>query len=274
MDMYTKQRLQTIVFVLTTFVLTELTVMQTLQAHEGSLIAPTVANLALSYAKDQTSLLVEPDKLQQAESQLRIQIRVPHNKKAQDHFTAYPYPVKPPIAPTVQPLPDKPKEIKGWLMQSGYTNRRANNFAYPLFGWRWEYAFSAAVRRAGCSVPHTILEMYPWCTSMVPYILPEIKRLNSAEQERRARYFNTVAQWQKDYVELENEATRKGLYPVEFRMVGGRQGCVRLQRGTWWVQGTHKVPGLMYYWQAPVTVGEDCSVVLTESNALLIQGGW
>ena len=53
-------------------------------------------------------------------------------------------------------------------------------------------------------------------------------------------------------------------------------GGLRLAGGPWYVTGTHKVPGLTYYWQLPVTVepGETKEVELNESNALVIEGAW
>jgi hypothetical protein len=44
----------------------------------------------------------------------------------------------------------------------------------------------------------------------------------------------------------------------------------------WWVVGVHKAPGLKYYWHHPVEVAEGKlnRVVLTESNAIYIEGSW
>lgn len=212
-----------------------------------------------------------------ADAEITVYIRVPHNDKAVDAFSVYPYPVKPPpVTRPVAMLPDKPNEIKARLLTCGYTNRVKGHQAFPTFGWRWQYAFEAALRRAGGNLPHTILGMYKWRNEMVEHVLPEIMRLNQAEKDRKARYAKAVQEHQASYVELENEATRKGLYPVMMPVKPSFTGQVKVPAGTWWIAGSHKVPGLLYYWQLPVTVaaGEKAAVSLTEGNALLIQGGW
>lgn len=210
-------------------------------------------------------------------AELYIHVAVPHNSKPADTFTAYPFPVMPPkIVQEIGPLPVKRKELKGMMLGVGYNNRWHADQPYPPSGWRFQYAFDAAVRRSERGVPHTLLAIYPWLDSMVPYILPEVERANKAEAERKARYERAVDEYKRKYFEIQNESTRKGLFAINFRLYRKGLGYARLPAGTWWIAGTRKVPGLVYYWQIPVTLGAGTSetVQLTEANALLIQGGW
>lgn len=206
-----------------------------------------------------------------------ITVSVPHRNKAVDSFTAFPYPVKPPkIFKEILPLPTKIKALKGMLVDTGYTTRFSGDLPYPPGGWRWQYAYQAALRHKGGGVPHTILEMYGWADRMAHYIQPEVIRMNDAEERRKERYDKTVAEYQKSYFEIQNDATRKGLIALNFRTA--RKGVlgVRLPAGTWWIAGSRKLPGLFYYWQIPITLaaGTTENIQLTESNALVIQGGW
>ena len=210
-------------------------------------------------------------------SDVLVRVNVPHNLRAVETLSAYPYPVQPPRQKgSIRPLPTRDQGLKGYLLQSGYANRRGWDRPYPPFGWRWEYAYNAALRRSGRSVPHTMMAMYPWCNDMVKFVKPEVERANDAEKERQLRYSRAVEQYQKSYADLESEATRRGLYPCELRMSRAGQAQTRLAPGTWWIVGTHKVPGLTYYWQTPVTVtkGDTAQVLLTEANALVLEGGW
>lgn len=210
-------------------------------------------------------------------SNLTIRIVVPHNAKSVDHFAAYPYPVKPPrITLPVQMLPTKDAELKAQLLQSGYLTRSSGKRLYPPLGWRWEYAFNAALRHCGEGFPHSMLSMYQWCNKMLPYIKPECQRLNDGETARMIRYRHAIEYYDKNGSEAQNEATRNGLSALNIPIKYHGQGSVSLPTGTWWIAGTHKVPGLVYYWQQPVTIGDDGvqELQLLEANALLIQGAW
>jgi hypothetical protein len=214
---------------------------------------------------------------------IRVTINVPHNKDAIREFTAYPYPVEPPLMKAQpKPLPDDPeKGLRGFVMNSGYTNRTQALQAYPYNGWRWQYAFQAALRKSGLGVPHIMSEMYTWTDEMLPYVVPECKRLNQAEKERLRRYRACSQDAQENHVDFESDAVRKGLFPTEvvIQRFNGRQvrfGNVKVAPGSWWIIGTHRVAGLKYYWNEPITVdeGQPNTVELNESNALLIEGGW
>jgi hypothetical protein len=214
---------------------------------------------------------------QAAPASVYVSISVPHRTKAVDSFTAFPFPVKPPkIFKEILPLPTKIKALKGMLVDTGYTTRFSGDLPYPPGGWRWQYAYQAALRHKGGGVPHTILQMYGWADQMANYIQPEVIRLNEAEERRKERYDKAVVEYQKTYFELQNDATRKGLFAVNFRTARKGLLAVRIPAGTWWIAGSRKLPGLFYYWQIPVTLaaGTTESIQLTESNALVIQGGW
>ncbi len=111
---------------------------------------------------------------------------------------------------------------------------------------------------------------------MYRYIKPEINRLNQAEEERQARYVVAQAEWKRNYADMESAALRSGLGPVEVPTGRLGNGLAELSPGTWWIAGTRQLPGLTYYWQEPVTVKSSAtaSLALTESNALVIEGGW
>lgn len=218
----------------------------------------------------------------EAKVPVKISINVPHNMEALNTLTAYPYPVQPPrIRQAIQPLPDHYAALKGKLIASGYTQRTSKERAYPFGGWRWQYAYQAGLRRSNLGVPHVVTEMYAWADEMVKYVQPEVKRLNAAEINRIARYKTIQDDYAQNRVEVEADAIRKGLFPVDVRLqkFDNRQmrfGTLKLPPGSWWLVGTHKVPGLTYYWNLPFDVDADQpkTMELTEANALLIQGGW
>src|SRR5262249_25581578 len=218
-------------------------------------------------AKEQNSLdqntqdgIKHEDEVTKPLADLRVQVNVPHNTRARDYFTAYPYPTR---LPAVKKLPDKlptkDKSIKRLLEQSGYTLRANPDDPFPVGGWRWQYAYQAALRRKGGYVPHTIMELYPWVHSMLPLIRPEIERFNNLEIERQYRYKKLAEQFGENGIDAENEAVRQGLYPKQVRftrLVRGHtlDGGLKLAGGPWYITGTHKVPGLTYYWQLPVSM--------------------
>ncbi len=215
--------------------------------------------------------------------QLRVVINVPQNIDARNEFTFYPYPMMPPPAKQQhKALPETAKNgLKQMLLTSGYIQRTQATSAYPFNGWRWQYAFKAALRRSNLGVPHIMTEMYSWADDMIPYIKPEIVRLNLAEKERTQRYQRAREEYDETRVDVEADSIRKGLFPVEVRIqkFDGRVtrfGTARVLPGSWWLVGTHKVAGLTYYWNQPVEVQENQpkTVELTEASALLIEGGW
>lgn len=222
-----------------------------------------------------TQASLEPAPRQGALVTLRI--RVPHNKRAHDQFSAYPYPVKPPrIVQPIELLRTERKDVRDQLLMIGYQNRSAANKPFPPGGWRWQYVFQAGLKKSGSSTPHFLVSMYPWANRMVNYCMPYIERLNAIEEQRLKNYERARAYAEKNYAEIEAESTRKGLVPLEVRMKAMGTGRVTLPAGTWWITGLHKTPGLTYYWYMPVTVsdGETPTIYLTEENALVIQGGW
>lgn len=204
-----------------------------------------------------------------------VAVQVPHNQQPIDKLVAYPYPVRPPANnKPVPPLFDDDKMIKQMVLNQCYTTRR-HDLAYPAYGWRFENALKAAIIKSGMGMPHHIASAYPWTKKMMQWIKPEIDRINLEEEQRLERYEKMCSHWETDGVEIENEATRKGLQPVAVRTVRAL-AKVRLEPGTWYIAGTRKVPGLLYYWQQPVTVvaGQTPTVKLTQENALFIQGAW
>jgi hypothetical protein len=211
---------------------------------------------------------------------LRARVAVPHNKTAIDTFTAYPYPVKPPLVKWPEALKTDFDTLKNMIVDSGYLNRQSGRKPHPTFGWRWVEAYHTGLRkgklRGGLSEPHTMITYYPWASQMVKYVLPEVRRLNAVEDERYDRYKKAVHEYAEKRTDIEMEATRDGLYPIKMR--NGRNFVTQtgLPPGNWWVVGTHKVAGLTYYFNLPVKVepGQATNVVLTEANAMVIQGAW
>lgn len=226
---------------------------------------------------DTTTDLIE------GQENLDVSIVVPHMKKSYSSLTAYPWPIAPPRGKKFPPpLPENENAIKSLLMTTGYVNRSNPETPYPAGGYRFLYAFRAAVRKSGMSMPHTILEHYGWTNRMMDYIIPEITASNNHEEKR----FDTFKAVEKFNIENEqrirNEALRLGLEPTVLRpkeMISksvGRHFDATVKPAKWWVVGVHKAPGLKYYWHHPVEVveGKLNRVVLTEGNAIFIEGGW
>ncbi len=235
--------------------------------------SPVTAPAAGPPAETATMLDSEP----KATGDVTIWIRVPLDEKTVDTFSVFPYPVKPPsMKAPIKPLSDKPKLIKDLLLAAGYLNRVSLKPVYPAHGWRWQYAYETALRRSGGDLPKTILGMYSWRNKMVQYMIPEILRINQVEKSRKITYDKAMQEFRRGYTEMENEATRNGLVPADVRIGRAFRGQVSLAPGTWWVSGSRKVPGLVYYWRIPITVlaGEKSTLMLTQDNAILIQGGW
>jgi hypothetical protein len=210
-------------------------------------------------------------------STVTLSISVSQNQKYVDTFYAYPYPVRPPVNQTPQmSLPTRPKALRQYLLNSGYSMRLPRDRPYQTFGLRWNTALDNALKRHGGRMPMTIFGLYQWVDEMIPYVIPEVKRINAIEQDRTRRYNKATYEYQRDHTEVESEATRLGLTPQEIRINRKRTGTAQLPEGTWWIAGTHKVPGLTYYWQIPVslTANDSQSFKLTEDNAIFIEGGW
>jgi hypothetical protein len=206
-----------------------------------------------------------------------VKVKVPHNKRVYDRFQIFPYPVKPPKKEKeTELIPEDPRILRDMLLSIGYSLRSAGHKPYPSGGWRWQYAYNAALRKTGEGVPHFLYQIYPWCDRMQKAVLPEVQRMNAAETARSKNYKKAVEEYENTYSEIENEATRKGLYPLEFKMRGLGVGSVHVPAGTWWVAGYHRAAGITYYWYSPITVrdGGKSAYELTEGNALLIQGAW
>lgn len=214
---------------------------------------------------------------------LRVVINVPHNIDVRNDFTFYPYPMMPPkIRAQVKPLPETSKDgLRQQILNSGYVNRTQATTAYPYGGWRWQYAYKAALRRSGLGVPHLVTEMYSWADEMLPYVKPEVVRLNLAEKDRLKRYQRAKEEYDESRADIETESVRKGLFPVEVRLTKfdgkmTRFGNAKVLPGSWFLVGTHRTAGLTYYWNLPVEVdaNQPKTVELNEANALLVEGGW
>jgi hypothetical protein len=204
-----------------------------------------------------------------------IAVQVPHNRQAIDKLTAYPFPVRPPVnAKPAGPLYDDMKNLKSMCLNLGYTQRR-HYAPYPAFGWRFENAYKAAKQKSGLGHPHSMFEAYGWAKEMAKYVKVEVDRINEEEEQRLDRYTKACEHWETEGVDIESEATRRGLVPVPIKTVKSLDK-IKLEPGTWWITGTRKVPGLLYYWQQPVTVvaGTTPTVKLEQGNALFIQGAW
>ncbi len=215
------------------------------------------------------------------EADVSIQLRIPMKNKyeighTKEYFAAYPYPVKPPaVTRWPKALPLDYKKIESMLFSSGYAGR-TNYKPYPNFGWRWEYCYRAALRHEGGSVPHTIFTANEWTRSMVKYMQTEIKRMNLLEEQRHDFYDFVSDEFEEHGTEMENDAAKNGLSPVVLHMDSHRDISTRLAPAKWWIVGTHKIPGLTYFWELPidVAVGHKNTLELNESNAIVIEGGW
>lgn len=213
---------------------------------------------------------------------VRVQLTVPHSIQAVHKLIAYPYPMALPKArKEMQPLPTNTTALKEEVLTTGYTQRGTQWKPYPFMGWRWQYAYHNALKRAHVEEPSTINDIYPFVNKMVPYCREECKKVNAIEDERVERYKRLAEEYEQHGQEAETEATRKGYLPVNVeinKMWRGHFniGEVKLSEGIWYIIGTKKVPGITYYWQQPIEVvkGQPVICELTEDNALVIEGGW
>jgi hypothetical protein len=213
---------------------------------------------------------------------VRVQLTVPRNTNAVQKFVAYPYPMQLPKArKEVFDLSTDTTALKEEILTSGYLQRGTFIKPYPFQGWRWQYAYHKALKRAHADEPAVITDIYPFVRKMMPYCREEVRSINNIEHERVERYKRMAEEYEQHAQEAETDATRKGYTPVTVeinKMWRGHFniGEVRLAEGTWWITGTKHVPGLTYYWQQPVEVvnGQPVICELTEDNALVIEGGW
>lgn len=219
--------------------------------------------------------------LPEGEAQLRVRISVPHQVRPSSMITLYPYPPRPPKLVRIIPkIDDKPKSIRQQLLNLGYSQRASDSKLFPPAGWRWKYILKAATEKSGTRPPTNIITMYPWTHKMVPYVQAEIKRINDIEADRKVRYQSAVRDFEENGVDLENEATQKGLAPIEINLKRGStkllSGEATVVPGTWYVVAAHKTANLKFYWQMPITIsaGERTTVQLTQTNALVIEGTW
>ena len=233
---------------------------------------------------------------------LRVRISVPQNTDAVDKFVAYPYPMPLPI-PKRPPgykggsksdgpkpaipgqaydrMPNTRKQIRDMIMTTGYTQRTKRSVAYPAGGWRWQMAYRNALSHCHRDEPSVFYELYPFINAMEPFVKEECKKMDELEEDRQRRYTAAYEEFQINRSDIENASVQKGYFPIEFNLLRGWRGPnssaeLRLGPGTWWITGTHKVPGLTYYWQQPVEIvnGHIETVDLNWQNALVIEGGW
>jgi hypothetical protein len=207
-----------------------------------------------------------------------VKILVPQKKSSTDNFMVYPYPLRPPTNDKkLKSLPKKMKEFRAALFNTGYANRLTVSKTYPSLGWRWRYILDTAVEKSHLDFPHGVASAYLWVDQIVPYALPELRKINAAERLRIVRYNKATEFWDLNGVELENEATQAGKHPYDITV--DKKNWVaraRLPVGTWWVVGTHRLSDLVFYWQEPVRIidGKITYLNLDEWNALVVQGAW
>lgn len=209
-------------------------------------------------------------------------VAVPHLKKAVTQVCAYPYPMKPPTAKQkVRFLPDKDKPLKNMILSSGYFSRANSDVPYPPGGWRWQYAFQKAVKKSNLSMPHSIFEHYIWADRILPFVKEQAKAYNAFEKTRVAAYGVALQDFTDNRTEVEDQATQRGLTPVPMKRVTLRSGTIgmhyagNVKEGKWWILATHRVPGLKYYWLLPKEIeSKNHRIILNESNAIYIEGGW
>ncbi len=216
---------------------------------------------------------------------VNVIINVPHNLNAVNHFIAYPYPMampKPRLATTGRgELATDSKSLQAQVINSGYDAPESGMRPYPYLGWRWQYAYHHALNASHLDEPHSIAEMYPFAHNLLPYVRAECKRINIIEHDRQERYDRAQAEFEQNRSDAEADAIRKGYLPIEFKLnklfqTHMNEAQLKLGEGTWWITGTHRVPGLIYYWQQQVEAvkGDTATCELTEDNALLIEGAW
>lgn len=218
----------------------------------------------------------------QAKATVRVRISVPQMKGLTQKITAFPYITKPiKVTKVIEPLPEEDKELKELVIAAGYVSRQSLEKPYPDVNWRWQYAYRNALKRAGGYEPKVVPGLYRWANNMVKYVKPECERINRIENARNKRYQDTMVEYEDNHKDEEMEAIRLAKEPVAVPLRSvykgtATEGDVTLPPGEWYLTGTHKVPGLTYYWQEKVKVNPNDRIVVTlnDANAILIQGGW
>jgi hypothetical protein len=218
----------------------------------------------------------------QPKATLTIRLYVPQMLKRTDTFCINPFTTPPPkIAIQVFDLPENGPGLKQKIMNKGYNNRQSFIKPYSDGGWRWQYAYQHALKRSGITEPHIFFQMYNFAEDLYPWVLPEVKRINKIEKERLKTYYALITSYTDNHKDEEMDALRLGLEPVKLNLLpikkgGALETSLYISPGDWWITGTHKIPGLIYFWQEPVKIhdGDKLTVELTDANAILIQGGW
>jgi hypothetical protein len=231
--------------------------------------------------EDDVAEIDDADPVREGQIKLVATVAVPHLKKGLTQVTAYPYPMKPPPAKQkIRLLPDKEKQLKNMILSSGYLSRSAADQPYPPGGWRWQYAFNKAIKNSNMTMPHSIFEHYLWADRIMPYVRAQTKLYNAYEKTRVTAYNEAQQDFLDNRTSAEDEATKAGVGPTPMKKVYLKSGKIglhyasTLKPGKWWILATHRVPGLKYFWLLPLDVEKSERVILNESNAIYIEGGW
>lgn len=206
-----------------------------------------------------------------------VRIHTSRDKDAKDNCTVYPYPVKPPTCDPPAPLPDRGAGLNNLIRNTSFLARPNLDKPFPTAGgWRWIFAYKAALAKSGLSEPHTIFGEYSFASDLTPYVAAECKRRNVFEKQRRKIYEQAIDDYNRTHEELEVQAVKTGLKPVALRLAEYGLAKGQMPPGTWWLQVTRKLPGLKFYWLQPVTsvAGKRTEVNLNDNNALAIIGAW
>ncbi len=215
-------------------------------------------------------------------AKLTIQVRVPQNGRVSNKFTVYPYPVEMPNPNprlVIAQLATTSDSLRNSLRTLGYSTRTGKAMPYPTAGYRTNYAFKRALKAYGGGQPHTLAELYRWIDDIYPYFETEILKSNEQERLRGERLAQMKEECASTQGEIETEALKKGLYPVDVRISSwqglGQLGEIELPKAKWWVVGTNKTLGLSFYWQEPIDLSKgNQHLNLNDANALIIQGAW
>lgn len=232
--------------------------------------------------EDDVAEIDDADPVREGEIKLVATIAVPHLKQALTQVTAYPYPMKPPPAKQkIRLLPDKEKALKSMILSSGYLSRSAADAPYPPGGWRWQYAFNKAIKNSNIAMPHSIFEHYLWVDRVLPYVKAQTKLYNAFEKNRVNAYNEAEQDFLDNRTAYEDQATKAGIGPtplkkvyLKSRKIGLHYATNGIKPGKWWILATHRVPGLKYFWLLPIDVDKSERIILNESNAIYVEGGW
>jgi hypothetical protein len=251
-------------------------------ANAASSNASSATSSTAAGAEENVEALPPDGEEPEAKATIRVRISVPQMKGNTQKITAFPYITKPlKVTKVIEPLPEEDKELKELIIAAGYVSRQSLTKPYPDVNWRWQYAYRNALKRAGGYEPKFVPGIYRWANNMIKYVKPECERINRIEAARNKRYQDTVVEFDDNHKDEEMEALRLGKEPVAVPLKSvyhgtATEGDVTLSPGEWYLTGTHKVPGLTYYWQEKVKLNPRDRVVVTlnDANAILIQGGW